>query len=368
MLKILSLSKYDSLGASSRLRMIQYIKSNEFSVFKIILSPLISNEILKNRYKNNKYNIIDLTKSYLLRWKVLMSRHNFELIWIEKESLPWMPLWIEKKMLRNVPYVLDFDDAIFHNYDQHANSLVRRIFGRRLDNLMSGAALVVCGNNYLAERARMSGARWVEILPTVVDLNRYAIKDYFSTEKKIPIIVWIGSPSTVRYLMEIKDSLKELAKTYEFKLRVIGGNLEIQGVNLECIEWTEDSEVNLIREADIGIMPLSDSDWERGKCGYKIIQYMACGLPVVVSGIGANLEIVQYGKNGLIANRPSEWVLEIAKLLKDPLLGGSLGRAGRKSVEEKYNLEKASPHLSYFLTQASKKQNFINIQKNISPR
>src|SRR5690606_16069608 len=115
----------------------------------------------------------------------------------------------------------------------------------------------------------------------------------------IPTIVWIGSPSTVRYLKNLEQSLQQLAQRISFQLRVIGGGeIVIPGVNIQSIPWSEDTEVANIAGADVGVMPLLDSPWERGKCGYKLIQYMACGLPVVASPIGVNTEIVSPSVNG----------------------------------------------------------------------
>ncbi|MBW8722776.1 MAG: glycosyltransferase, partial [Polaromonas sp.] len=303
MIRVLLLSKFERMGASSRMRSLQYLPLLESSKLKVVASPLICDEMLRNRYKYGGYSLPSLFKAYLGRWIALMSRGRFDLIWIEKEALPWAPLWVEMLLLRNVPYVLDYDDAIFHNYDRHRFGWVRKVFGRRLDGLMARARLVIGGNEYLAQRARDAGAPWVEVIPSVVDLRRYEIKQDVG-EGRVGRIVWIGSPSTARYLRELAEPLAALAKSTPFTLHVIGANLEMKGVNLKCLPWSEATEAVAIAECDVGIMPLSDSPWERGKCGYKLVQYMACGLPVVASLVGANIQLVHQGVNGWLANTP----------------------------------------------------------------
>jgi glycosyltransferase involved in cell wall biosynthesis len=250
---------------------------------------------------------------------------------------------MERALLHGVPYVLDYDDAIFHNYDQHVKSWVRRVYGRRLDKLMAGAALVVSGNNYLAQRADDAGAHWVEVIPSVIDLARYPllVKARVNTASDcLPRIVWIGSPSTVHYLQLIRDALKAVADQNPFVLRIIGGGkIDLPGVSVEVMPWSEATETDNIRHCTIGIMPLLDSSWERGKCGYKLIQYMACGLPVVGSEVGVNPEVVTSGENGFLVTNTDDWVVALTRLLCDPSLCAEMGEAGRRRVVQTYCIQ-----------------------------
>jgi glycosyltransferase involved in cell wall biosynthesis len=350
------LTKYGRLGASSRLRSLQFAPSLRNAGIESTVQEFISDEMLRNKYEHRKYRGDTIAKAYLARMKQLFCRRRYDLIWIEKEALPWLPASWEKKLLGGVPYVLDYDDAIFHNYDLHASAWVRRLLGRRIDRLMEGAHLVIAGNDYLAQRARDAGASWVEVLPTVIDLNRYSPQLLHRDQARVPHIVWIGSPSTVKYLAALEAPLAALAKRLAFKLRVIGGTLEIPGVDVECLQWTEESEVQLIADCDVGIMPLSDSPWERGKCGYKLIQYMACGLPVVASPIGVNMQIVRDSVNGFLAASPNSWVVKLEQLLLDPALRQTMGRAGRQRVETEFCVQKVGPQLAGLLLKASRKE------------
>lgn len=348
--RVLVLTKYGTLGASSRLRFLQYVTWLQQAGIQVTVQPLLSDELLLNRYQRGRYGLWPLVKAYAARCIALLQRRQFDVIWIEKEALQWFPLWMEGVLLRGTPYVLDYDDAVFHHYDQHASYWVRRFYGRRLDGLMARAALVVGGNKYLAKRARDAGANRVEIVPTVIDLNRYAER---SSELSAgigqdghPRIVWIGSPSTARYLQMLCEPLQALAKRLPFVLRVIGADVvDMAGVPVECLPWSEDTEVKYIRECNVGVMPLLDTSWERGKCGYKLIQYMACGLPVVASSVGVNAEIVRPGENGFLADSSREWLAALEKLLLDPVLRHQMGHAGRQWVEQSYCIQKTGPHM-----------------------
>lgn len=360
MLMILSLTKYGRLGASSRLRSIQYLPWLRHMGFVVTSQSLLSDELLQARYSHGVYGL-SLLWAYARRLRALMVRQEFDLVWIEKEALPWWPLWFELALLRGVPYVLDYDDAVFHNYDQHSNPWVRRFYGRRLDGLMANAALVVGGNNYLAQRARDAGAPWVEVVPTVIDLVRYPSQPQTLVEPPVdgglPRVVWIGSPSTVRYLQLIREPLQALSARQPFVLRVIGGGaVDLPGVQVEVVPWTEATEVENISACQVGVMPLLDSVWERGKCGYKLIQYMACGLPVVASGVGVNPEIVRHDENGFVANTADEWVTSLGKLLQSPSLRRQMGAAGRHRVENEYCIQKTGPRTAQLLRSAAGKR------------
>lgn len=354
--KIVALTKYGRLGASSRMRSFQYLPWFQQAGLQITLHPLLSDELLQARYQRGWYSLPRLLSTYANRLRMMVQRHQFDAVWIEKEALPWWPLWLELALLRGVPYVLDFDDAIFHNYDQHANSLVRRLFGRRLDGLMANAALVIGGNNYLAQRARDAGAQWVEVVPTVIDLVCYPYPPQKVADEQ-PRVVWIGSPSTAQYLQLIREPLQALATRQPFVLRVIGGGaVDLPGVQVEVVPWTEATEVENISACQVGVMPLLDSLWERGKCGYKLIQYMACGLPVVASSVGVNPEIVRNGENGFLADTSYEWVNALGKLLADSSLRMQMGAAGRRRVESEYCIQKTGPRMAQLLRSASRKR------------
>lgn len=331
----------------------QYQAWFEAAGIECTVSPLFADGMLLNKYKDGRYTLLAMLGAYWQRCKVLMSARQFDLVWIEKEALPWWPARLERWLLRRVPYVLDFDDAIFHNYDLHRSPWVRYLFGRRIERLMAGAKLVIAGNRYLAARAVAALAPQVEVIPTVVDLARYAPKPGHPSTA-MPRIVWIGSPSTAQYLLELVAPLRTLAQRIPFTLRVIGGgDIKLPGVDVESVLWTSEAEARRIAECDVGIMPLRDSPWEQGKCAYKLVQYMAAGLPTVSSPIGANLDVVVNGETGLFADSPEAWIEQLELLLRDAAMRKRLGEAGRQRVEAAYCLQHAAPRLVHLLKEAA---------------
>lgn len=359
-MRVLVLTRYGSMGASSRMRLLQYLPWLDAASWTYDVAPFFTNEDLARRYRGGSYGFGSVLGSYIRRIIRMTRRHRYDLIWIEKEALPWFPVSMERWLLRGVPYALDFDDAVFHNYDRHRFSIVRTFLGRRLDHLMAGARLVVVGNEYLAERAIGAGAPWVEMLPTAVELSRYLTAEPISLST--PKVVWIGSPTTVRYLTGLQKALAALAKRIPFTLRVIGGGpVHMPGVDLEIIDWSLETEVALIAECDVGVMPLQDSPWERGKCAYKLIQYMACGLPTVASPVGANLGVVLDGKTGFFAASDVDWIDRLECLLRDSELRRRLGARGRERVEAEYCIERTGPKLVQLLSTASGRDSKVKV-------
>jgi glycosyltransferase involved in cell wall biosynthesis len=208
---------------------------------------------------------------------------------------------------------------------------------------------VTAGNAYLADRAHRAGAGRVEIVPTVVDLEAYNLAP--RSEGAIPVVGWIGTPQTWAELARpIHAVLQPVLKAQRATFRAVGAALTPQESDLLDIRpWSEATEVSAIQAMDIGVMPLPDTPWARGKCGYKLIQYMACGLPVVASPVGVNAEIVEHGVNGFLARTEADWREAIETLLKDPDLRARMGAAGRRKVEERYSLQVWGPRVAQLL-------------------
>lgn len=351
--KVLFLTRHERLSASSRLRCLQYLPWFEQAGFECTVAPLINDAQLQIRYQNGSYELFGLLQSYWRRICVMMKHNRFDMAWIAKEALPWLPAWFEKVMLGGLPYVLDFDDSPFPDRDRYSSNWIEKIFGHRTNYLITGAALVMVGNEYLAKQVRDAGVRKVEILPTVVDLERYPVKIFTSRPNPLRL-VWIGSPTTERYLTLLKDSLAQLHQQFDFTLRLIGRKaIDLPGVNVEFVPWAETTESESIQACDIGVMPLFDSPWERGKCGYKLIQYMASALPVVASPVGVNKELVRVGENGFWAGTTDEWIETLAKLMTDASMRQRMGHIGRRYVEAQYCLQKTAPQFIDLLHRVS---------------
>jgi len=346
-MRILCLTKYDQLGASSRLRFMQYLPFLTSHGFKVEVRPLFGESYINAVYLN-KPRAFHAVKSIFDRYCALRDIKDFDMVWIEGEIFPWLP-WCFENILwpRNIPIIVDYDDAIFHNYDLHKRWPVRQLLGSKIDHVMKIATSVVVGNDYLAGRARSAGSRRIEIVPTVVDSFVYT---FFPIEHTGPITVgWIGSPSTwAAYLEPLLPSIESFVGRLGARLLAIGAYIDNRS-SLEFVDfekWSEDSEVSHIQRMDIGIMPLADTPWAQGKCGYKLIQYMACGLPVIASPVGVNSKIVEHGINGFLAETEEDWVRALEILINDRELRDRMGKAGRERVENTYSLQIQAPRLT----------------------
>jgi glycosyltransferase involved in cell wall biosynthesis len=344
-LRVLAMTRYGHLGASSRMRTMQYLDALRRDGCDIEVRALLDDRYLQDLYAGRR-NLRTIVAGYARRFADILSptARRADCLLIEKELWPWAPAWLELLLLRDRAWVLDLDDAIFHNYDRHPRSLVRRLYGRKIDRLMRAATIVTAGSPYLAERARTAGARDVRVVPTAIDLAKYPAQVPPAREPRVNkdgrpalVIGWIGSPATVRYLDVVTSALREVAQHVDLTLRVIGAKAPtIDGVRTESVRWTDATEVAEICLFDVGIMPLIDSAWERGKCGYKLIQYMACGLPVVASPIGVNINLVEPDVNGLLASSTEEWTSALLSIALNLDKTRAFGIAGRRWVEQRY--------------------------------
>jgi glycosyltransferase involved in cell wall biosynthesis len=335
--KFLFLPKYPRRGASSRLRTFQYLPLWEKEGYQVRVSSFFTDKYLRKIYKHQFPGYFLLLKCYINRFFTLFSARKYDLIVVEKELFPYLPAIAEWFLSKTKGYWIDFDDAVFHNYDQKENRWLGRLMPKKIDHVMKMANKVIVGNDYLKVRAELAGASSVENLPTVIDPCKYQMKKQKMNRRVC--IGWIGSPSTFKYLGPMVGVLNWLHENYEIRFVLVNGTgkFNFRG-QTEAIPWTEEGEVAAIHKMDIGIMPLPDNPWERGKCAYKLIQYMACGLPVVASPIGMNKEVVVDGVNGFLADSNAEWILSLQKLIEDPQLREKLGAAGRQKILENYTL------------------------------
>lgn len=359
-MKVALLSKYSRLGASTRLRSLQYLPALQQADIEVTRYALFDDDYLKRLYGGEGRSLASVARRYAQRVGQLRRIKQADLIWLEYEAFPYVPYWLEKGLMpRGVPYVVDYDDAVFHHYDLSSRRLVRSLLGRKIDQVMAGATAVICGNDYLADRARQAGAKRIERVPTVVDAHRYSIGEPSDAEAgRAPVIGWIGSPSTQRYVLELKPVLEAMHREHGARLVLVGARPELASqfgeLPVEVLPWSEESEARAIAGFDIGIMPLPDGPWERGKCGYKLIQYMAAGKPVVASSVGVNAEIVQGWECGELADEQAQWCEALGGLLMDPARRQALGRRGRQAVEQHYSLMAQAPRLAEMLRSAAR--------------
>lgn len=353
--KVLFLTKYGRLGASSRMRTWQYIPRLEEMGIEAVVDPLINDELLAHQYSKGKRTAFRRILAYGNRVRRLANTGNFDVVWIEKEALPYLPWSIESLMFPNKPVVIDIDDAIFHNYDLHRSTWVRTLLGDKIDRAMASAKIVLAGNSYLADRALNAGATDVRVIPTSIDMRRYEphLRDLES--KPLSDLVWIGSPSTAKYLDEIRVPLARVAASRSISLTVIGAQIApIPGCTINSIPWSEETEVASIRLGRVGIMPLLDGPWERGKCAYKLIQYMGCELPVIASDVGANRDVIEHGKVGFLATTDEDWIEGLGNLICNGELQSDFSIAGNARARQRYSMDVQLPQIFAAIADAAR--------------
>lgn len=352
-MKVLALTRYGRTGASSRMRFHQYLPALEATGIQVDMAPLFSDGYVRGLQQGRR-SPWEVLRAYAGRVSSLRRAVGFDLLWIEKEALPWLPAGLELALMSGrVPFVLDYDDAVFHSYDQHRSAWVRQWLAGKHPALMRRAALVVAGNGYLADFARAAGAVRVEVVPTVIDLARYPAPGWGGARSGALLTIgWIGQRATASFLTPLAPVFERLSAEGRARFAAIGIDTAALGLPMQAVPWTEATEVASISQFDVGVMPLVDESFERGKCGYKLIQYMACGLPVVASPVGVNCHIVEHGVNGFLAETPRQWQEALQSLTADPGLRLRMGQAGRRKVEQYFCLQVTGPRMAALLQRA----------------
>lgn len=288
---------------------------------------------------------IGICKAFIRRLSTVRQSNSYDLVYVFREAALFGPAIFERIVqLSKVPLIFDFDDAIFVRYRSPANGWLSVLKAPgKTRTICRLASHVIVGNNYLAEYARRFN-RNVTVVPTTIDTDTYRVRAVRGTAT--PVIGWTGSYSTVRHLDLLRRVLCQLARRERFRLMVIGpSDYRLDGVDVEVVPWRSQTEAQDLAKADIGVMPLPDDPWSRGKCGCKALQYMGLGIPAVCSPVGMNVDLISDGDNGFLANSAEEWITKLTLLLRSPQLRGKLGLAGRKTVEERFSTTSQVPRV-----------------------
>ncbi|MEX1032569.1 MAG: glycosyltransferase family 4 protein [Cellvibrionaceae bacterium] len=240
--------------------------------------------------------------------------------------------------------VFDYDDAIFLNDDGSPSSRRQQRFSKTTER----AKLCLAGNSYLASHSQ---GRQTVVFPTTVELAKYQNLPR-RTASPVLTLVWVGSRSTSRYLEQYRTTLETLGREIaDVELKVIGDfTIDFAGLSTRCVPWTAEGEIAELANADIGIAPMTDDPWTRGKCALKVIQYMACGLPVISSNCGANAEVIVDGQTGILVSTPEQW-LEAVKTLGNGALRERMGKAGLERAKTHYSAETLAEKMDGLFTE-----------------
>src|SRR5581483_3381984 len=288
-----------------------------------------------------------VTRAMGRRMTVLRRVRDFDLVYVFREAALLGPAIFEQWAKRaGVPLIFDFDDAVYVPYKSPTNGYLSLLkFGPSKTRAVCRIAdHVMAGNPHLAAYARQVNDN-VTVIPTTIDTEKYQIADSWEADG-VPVIGWSGSHSTVAHLNTLRGALQKLARRERFRLRVIGTpNYGLEGVDVEAMPWRSQSEIADLKPINIGVMPLPDDRWSKGKCGLKALQYMALGIPTICSPVGVNSEIIRDGENGMLAATEDEWVEKLSQLLCSAELRERIGRTGRATVEAGYSAISQAPRV-----------------------
>lgn len=328
---------------SQRFRFEQYLSHWKEGQHTIDAFPFLSETSWSFFYHTGKpiQKVGALLKGFFKRLGLLFKIYQFDLIFIHREASPIGPPvfeWLVAKVFRK-KIIFDFDDAIWlPNYSkQHAKFQFLKWYGK-VKYIVRWAHKVSVGNQFLATYALQYNEN-VEVIPTTIDTSFHRFFNTHAHSTKF-VIGWTGTHTTMFYLHQITPVLDELSKHHDFIFRVISNvQPDFHIPNLEYVPWKKESEIADLCQFDIGIMPLEDDDWAKGKCGFKALQYMALSIPTVASAVGVNAEIIRSGFNGFLATSRQEWLACLRSLIEDQALRHNMGEMGLATVETFYSVE-----------------------------
>ncbi len=352
---IVYFTKHTAAGPSSRYRSYAYHSYLEENGFVVTVRPLFPSFYLHRFYKSGKKPVLPALYAYLRRLLQLFFLKRYDIVYIEYELFPYLPFRLEKWLLRKQKHiVIDYDDAVFHIYDNSKKEWVKKWCGNKIQQLVVLADVVITGSPYLT-RWMLPFAKEVMEIPTCISASLYSsvlparVPD---AESKAFRIGWIGSATTSPFVLLIKDALLQLQDLYNTKLVLIGFDEKLEkqlsGLHYINYPWQTTTEISLLKTCDVGIMPLPNEPYVNGKCGFKLIQYMACALPTLSTPVEANIKI-NHGGDNLFANTKFEWYSCLAAIIQNQAFYQQTGEKNKALVKEYYSVENNQNHyLSLF--------------------
>ena len=349
----------ENIAPGQRLKYEQYFNNWRENGYDITVSPFFSTRMQSILYtRNNKLEkTFWVLRAYLKRIVTTFTLRQYDLVYVFLWVTPFgYPLMEKLYVSINRNMVYDIDDAIFMKAESVVNRSIDFIRGRSKPFfLMKHAKHVIACTPFLTEVAATYNPNVTDISSTI-NTETYLPVNNYQNDHKI-VLGWSGSHSTSPFLNLLKEVLLELQEKIPFKLLVIGdASFNIEGLDVEAIPWSVGNEIPTLQRFDIGLYPLPlDNKWVLGKSGLKALQYMAVGLPVIATAIGANYRIIEHGKTGFLVKTKEEWVNQLLILMSDPALRKNIGTAARQSVEENYSIHATAPVYMEIIEAASQK-------------
>lgn len=347
-MRVLALSPYPFEGASPRHRVYAFQASLEDVGIKLEVRPFLSSRVFLERVVSGNWRInvlLGIIDGFLSRMiLVLIARKRYDLIFIHRQAFPLFQRFLDPLFIRiGLPIVFDMDDAVFTEYP--------------INHLLRASAAVTAGNDYLARYVHQAAPGVpVTVVPTTVNLERYRIRPAPETGISNLVVGWIGTASTfTRYLLPVLPGLVEVTQAHGAQFRVIASQdvqEQAEAIGAVFVPWTLDSEIEQLQQFDIGVMPLQDDEYVRGKCAFKLIQYGAIGIPQLGTDIGANREVIADAESGYLSDSAHEMQRQLAVLLESTALRQKFGQAARKIVEDRFSLQSQAQVLATIFREA----------------
>jgi glycosyltransferase involved in cell wall biosynthesis len=369
-MRVLGLATYPVEAAATRFRMIQFVEPLAKEGIELSVYPFLDSRLHGSLYNRSHWprTAAGLAFASVRRVRELWRARKADVLFVQREAMMFGPPVVEWLAinLHDCPMVLDLDDATYVAYKSPTYGRLGSMLKwfRKTNDLINWSRLVTCGNREIAAYVESKG-RPAVIIPTVVDTAQFKPLAERQTND-VPIIGWIGTHSTYAYVKTLFPVLEKLAREYRFRLRLVGTReetIEIPGVEVENLAWKLDREIADFQSLDIGIYPIVEDNWSIGKSCFKAIQYMAVGLPFVVSPVGACDDIAQTNETHFVARTEDEWYTHLSRLLSDESLRRRMGDAGRKYAVEHYSIEAQTPKLAAALKAAISSTDYADSTK-----
>lgn len=351
-MKVIFISPYPTEGPSYRYRVEQYFNYLESNGIQCIARPFMNSQFYSIAYKpkNITRKLIYLFLASISRCRDFIESFQYDIIFVHLEAYPLGPPVLEFLWsIFGKTIIYDLDDAIFLTNKKPAYKIVKFLkFSNKVESIIRFSKEIIVCNQYLKDyAARFKDKSKIHIIPTSLDTDKFLPLQNKAENKSELVIGWIGSHSTAGYLNELTDVFKALKKNHNFVLKIVGSNflVQIEGIKTINKAWSLEDDLRDFQSLDIGVYPLPDNEWTKGKTGFKTIQYMSVGIPCVVSNVGRNKEIIQDGINGFLADNKDEWLRKLSLLIENPQLRNSIGARGRETVIGKYSLKVNAPIL-----------------------
>jgi glycosyltransferase involved in cell wall biosynthesis len=361
-MKVLALASYPVEAAATRYRLTQFVAPLRERGIELDVRPFLNSRLFASLYRREQLprTALGLAASAFRRFTDVGRARGAEVVLVQREAMMFGPPVVEWLTTRvgKRPMVLDLDDATYVSYTSPTYGRLASALKwfSKTDDLIRWAKIVTCGNRHIAEYVSGKGAE-ARVIPTVVDTELFRPAPFEPAREGPPVLGWIGTHSTFQYLKAIFPALTELARSHRFRLKVVGAGtreIDLPGVEVESLDWSLEREVADFQSFDVGLYPIVADEWSLGKSGFKAIQYMAVGIPFVVSPVGSCAEIGEAGRTHLAATSQEEWTAALGELLADKERRRQMGEAGRLHAVEHYTVPIQADKLAQALRDATK--------------